>query len=182
MKTIAVVGPNADDVGLLNGNYGGTPTKAHQHSLLEGIRNAVPATKIIYHKACELNDEYTTIHHLQDFNDGKGVKVEFWNNKELSGEPAVTGYYQELNFSTFGAWGFAQGVSRDTLSVRVSGQYKATFTGDMKYTLSTDNGYVLKVNGEVVEEARLVAVAAASDSDAAPSTRPSPSRPARPTT
>ena len=153
IKTLAVVGPNADDVEMLNGNYGGTPTKNHQHSLLYGIRQALPNTNIIYHKACELNDEYTTIHHLQDFNDGKGVKVEFWNNKELSGEPAKSGYYNELNFSTFGAWGFAEGINNDSLSVRVSGQYTATFTGEMKYTLTTDNGYVLKVNGEVVEEA-----------------------------
>ena len=154
IKTLAVIGPNADDIELLNGNYGGTPTKEHQHSLLEGIRNAVPGAKIIYEKACELNDEYQTIHHLQDFNDGKGALVEFFNNKELSGEPVKTEYYNELNFSTFGAWGFAQGVNRDTLSVRVSGQYKATFTGDMKYALTTDNGYVLRVNGEVVEEAK----------------------------
>ena len=154
LKTLAVIGPNADDIELLNGNYGGTPTKAHQHSLLEGIRNAVPATKIIYHKACELNDEYTTVHHLQDFNDGKGVKVEFWNNKELSGEPARTAYYQELNFSTFGAWGFAEGINNDSLSVRISGRYDATFTGPMKYTLTTDNGYVLRVNGQVVEESK----------------------------
>ena len=142
IKTLAVVGPNADDAALLNG------------SLLDGIRAALPGTKIIYQKACELNDEYSTVHHLQDFNDGKGVKVEFWNNRELEGEPAKTDYYNELNFSTFGAWGFAQGVSRDSLSVRISGQYKSTFTGEMKYTLTTDNGYILKVNGEVVEEGK----------------------------
>ena len=154
IKTLAVLGPNADDAAMLNGNYGGTPTKEHTHSLLEGIKAAVPGAKIIYEKACELNDEYTTIHHLQDFNGGKGMKVEFYNNRDLAGEPAKTDYYNELNFSTFGAWGFAQGVNRDTLSVRVSGMYTSTFTGEMKYTLMTDNGYVLKVNGEVVEEAK----------------------------
>jgi beta-glucosidase len=154
IKTLAVIGPNADDVELLNGNYGGTPTDNHKHSLLEGIKAALPNTKIIYQKACELNDEYTTVHHLKDFNGGKGIKVEFFNNKELAGEPAKTDYYNELNFSTFGAWGFAQGVNRDTLSVRLSGQYISTFTGEMKYTLTTDNGYTLKVNGEVIEEAQ----------------------------
>ena len=152
LKTIAVVGPNADDIELLNGNYGGTPTKAHQHSLLEGIRKALPGVNIIYDKACALNDEYQTIPHLQDFNGGQGVKVEFWNNKELSGEPVKTGYYKELNFSTFGAWGFAEGVDNDNLSVRISGRYTADFTGEMKYTLSTDNGYILKINGQVAEE------------------------------
>ena len=153
IRTLAVLGPNADDVELLNGNYGGTPTEAHQHSLLSGIKAALPSTKIIYHKACELNDEYTTIHHLQDFNDGKGVLVEFWNDRETNFEnPVKTGYYNELNFSTFGAWGFAEGISNDNLAVRISGKYTATFTGEMKYTLSTDNGYVLKVNGQVIEE------------------------------
>ena len=153
IKTLAVLGPNADDVELLNGNYGGTPTEAHQHSLLSGIKAALPNTKIIYQKACELNDEYTTIHHLQDFNDGKGVLVEFWNDRNTNFEnPEKSGYYNELNFSTFGAWGFAEGISNDNLAVRISGKYTATFTGEMKYTLSTDNGYILKVNGEVVEE------------------------------
>ena len=154
IRTLAVVGPNADDVELLNGNYGGTPTKEHQHSLLDGIKAALPGTKIIYRKACELNDDYQTIHHLQDFNDGKGALVEFWNNKELKGEPAKSGYYNDLNFSTFGAWGFAEGINNDSLSVRVSGRYKADFTGDMKYTLMTDNGYTLSVNGQMVEEAK----------------------------
>ncbi len=154
IKTIAVVGPNADDVELLNGNYGGTPTDNHKQSLLAGIKAAVSGAKVIYQKACELNDEYETIHHLQDFNDGKGALVEFYNNKDLSGQPAKIDYYNELNFSTFGAWGFAQGVNRDTLSVRVSGRYTATFTGEMKYALMTDNGYLLKVNDEVIEDAK----------------------------
>ncbi|MCQ2251265.1 MAG: glycoside hydrolase family 3 C-terminal domain-containing protein, partial [Bacteroidales bacterium] len=154
VKTIAVVGPNADDVELLNGNYGGTPTDNHKHSLLEGIKNAVPGANVIYSKACTLNDDYNTISHIKDFNDGKGLKVEFWNNKELAGNPDVTNYYNELNFSTFGGWGFAQGISTDKISARITGKYKATFTGDMKYTLSTDNGYILKVNGQVVEDAK----------------------------
>ena len=153
IKTLAVIGPNADDVELLNGNYGGTPTEAHQHSLLSGIKAALPNTKILYQKACELNDEYTTVHHLQEFNGGKGVLVEFWNDKNTNFEnPDKTGYCNELNFSTFGAWGFAEGINNDNLAVRISGKYTATFTGEMKYTLSTDNGYVLKVNGQVVEE------------------------------
>ena len=153
IRTLAVLGPNADDVELLNGNYGGTPTEAHQHSLLSGIKAALPNTKIIYQKACELNDEYTTVHHLQEFNDGKGVLVEFWNNRDTNFEnPDKSGYYNELNFSTFGAWGFAEGISNDNLAVRISGKYTATFTGEMKYTLSTDNGYILKINGQVIEE------------------------------
>ena len=152
LKKIAVVGPNADDAALLNGNYGGTPTKEHTHTLLEGIRAAVPGTEIYYSKACELDDDYETIPHLHEFNNGKGAFVEFFNNKELSGEPDKTGYYNTLNFSTFGAWGFAEGISTDNVSVRVTGQYKATYTGEMKYSIASDNGYILKVNGEIIDD------------------------------
>ena len=156
LKKLAVVGPNMNDVELLNGNYGGTPTDEHKHSLAEGIRDAISADTEFYgSKACELDDDYTTINHLQHFNDGKGMKVEFWNNKQLSGQPVKTEYRTEpFNYSTFGAWGFAEGVSNDNLSVRITGTYKADFTGEMKYTLSTDNGYVIKVNGQVIEEGK----------------------------
>ena len=154
IKTLAVVGPNADDTKLLNGEYGGSPTKNHEHSLLEGLKNAVPGAKVIYDKACTLTDEYNTVSHLGDFNNGEGVKVEFWNNRTMTGKPDVTGNYKELNFSTFGGWGFAQGINTDSLSVRISGQLKADFTGMMKYNLSTDNGYKLTINGKVVEEAK----------------------------
>ena len=154
LKKIAVVGPNADDAALLNGNYGGTPTAEHTFSLLQGIKAAVPGTEVYYNQACPLNEGYETISYLKDFNDGQGMYVEFYNNNELEGTPDATGYYNKaLNFSTFGAWGFAEGISTDKISVRASGKFTAPFTGEMKYALSSDNGYVLKINGEVHEEA-----------------------------
>ena len=152
LKKIAVVGPNAHDTALLDGNYAGSPTPEHTASLLDGIRKAVPGTEVYYNMACPLNDKIVTITHLHEFNDGKGVYVEFYNNKNLEGQPDVTGYYDKLNFSTFGAYGFADGVNTDDLSIRVSGKYTATFTGTMRYTITTDNGYTLQVNGQTIEE------------------------------
>ncbi|MBR5724548.1 MAG: glycoside hydrolase family 3 C-terminal domain-containing protein [Bacteroidales bacterium] len=154
IKTLLVVGPNADDAALLNGNYGGTPTKEHTHTLLEGIKAAVPGANVLYSKACELADDYNTIYHLPDFNDGQGMFVEFWDNNELKGKPAASGYYKTLNFSTFGAYGFAEGVPTDKISVRMKGRFTPDFTGPMSYTVSSDNGYILKVNGRVVENAK----------------------------
>ncbi len=152
LKKIAVVGPNAHDTALLDGNYAGSPTAEHTASLLDGIRKAVPGTEVYYNQACPLNDNIVTITHLPEFNDGKGVYVEFYNNKTLSGKPDVTGYYDKLNFSTFGAYGFADGVNTEDLSIRVTGKYTATFTGEMKYNINTDNGYILQINGQTVEE------------------------------
>ena len=153
LKKIAVVGPNAHDTALLDGNYAGSPTPEHTASLLDGIRKTVPGTEVYYNPVCPLNDNIVTITHLHEFNDGKGVYVEFYNNKNLEGNPDVTGYYDALNFSTFGAYGFADGVNTEDLSIRVTGKYTATFTGEMKYNINTDNGYLLKINGETIEEA-----------------------------
>ena len=154
LKKIAVVGPNADDAALLNGNYGGTPTAEHTFTLLQGIREAVPGTEVYYNQGCPLTEGYETISYIKDFNDGKGIYVEFFNNNDLEGTPDVTGYYNKaLNFSTFGAWGFAEGISTDKISVRATGKFTAPFTGEMKYAISSDNGYTFKVNGETVEAA-----------------------------
>ena len=154
LKKIAVVGPNADDAALLNGNYGGTPTAEHTFTLLQGIKAAVPGTEVYYNQACPLTEGYETISYLKDFNDGKGIYVEFFNNNDLEGTPDATGYYNKaLNFSTFGAWGFAEGISTDKISVRATGKFTAPFTGEMKYAISSDNGYTFKVNGETVEAA-----------------------------
>ena len=152
LKTIAVVGPNADDAAMLNGNYGGTPTQEHTRSLLQGIKNAVPNAEIIYEKACELNEEFQTINHIDEFNGGKGMYAEFYNNLNMSGKPVTTGYYDEINFSTFGAYDFAEGVQKENISVVLTGKYVADFTGDLNYVVSGDQGYKLTVNGKVVED------------------------------
>ena len=53
LKSIAVIGPNADVVKVLLGNYNGTPSKAV--TPLEGIRRKVyPKTQVVYAKGCEL--------------------------------------------------------------------------------------------------------------------------------
>ena len=46
LKTIAVIGPDADDAKTLLGNYNGIP--AAPVTILEGIRAAVPRTRVLY--------------------------------------------------------------------------------------------------------------------------------------
>jgi len=52
-KTIAVIGPNCDEVAVLLGNYNGRPSK--YTTLLEGIQNGSDA-KVIYAKGCHIFD------------------------------------------------------------------------------------------------------------------------------
>ena len=50
-RTVAVIGPNADDVSVLLGNYNGTPSR--YTTLLRGIQDACPG-KVIYAKGCHV--------------------------------------------------------------------------------------------------------------------------------
>ena len=152
IRKIAVLGPNADDRGMLNGEYGGSPIQEHSRSLLQGIRDNFPNTEIVYDRACEIRNEYMTQQYLPQFNGGKGIKAEFWNNTTFSGKPVTTGDYKEVNFSTFGAYDFAEGVEKENISVRLTGKYTATYTGKMEYSISGDNGFKLYVNGRLIQE------------------------------
>lgn len=51
LKKIAVIGPNADSLDVLLGNYNGTPSK--YVTMLDGIKNKVSA-EVLYAKGCEL--------------------------------------------------------------------------------------------------------------------------------
>ena len=52
LKTIAVIGPNADDVDVLLGNYAGIPTAPI--TPLEGVRQKVPAARVLYARGSDL--------------------------------------------------------------------------------------------------------------------------------
>jgi len=55
IKTIAVVGPNANDSVMLWANYNGFPSKTT--TILQGIKNKMPNSTIIYEKGCKHTGE-----------------------------------------------------------------------------------------------------------------------------
>lgn len=52
LKTVAVIGPNADSRDALKGNYAGTPSETH--TVLEGIKAALPGVRVIFAEGCAL--------------------------------------------------------------------------------------------------------------------------------
>ena len=54
---VAVVGPNANDSVMQWGNYNGFPS--HTITLLEGIREYLPESQIIYEPGCDLTSDVT---------------------------------------------------------------------------------------------------------------------------
>jgi beta-glucosidase len=102
IKTIAVIGPNADNFESLIGNYNGIPK--NPVTVLKGIINKVtPDTKIIYAEGSDLAEG---IHNLSPIPsrylrtpDGiQGAFGEYFNNRELNGEPAFTRVDDNINF------------------------------------------------------------------------------------
>jgi len=52
IKTIAVIGPNADSKAVLLGNYNGTPSS--YETVLTGIRSGLPNARVLYSEGCHL--------------------------------------------------------------------------------------------------------------------------------
>jgi beta-glucosidase len=152
IKKIAVVGPNADNASVHNGNYNGTPTAENTISILEAIRRAVPNAEIIYEQGCELADPLMTDNKLGELNGGKGMHADFFNNVKFEGAPVASGDYSAVNMRTSGDYRFAEGVNANDFAVRLSGKYVADFTGVMNYAVRGVGAYKLIVNGKTIEE------------------------------
>lgn len=92
LKTVAVIGPNADQWLMLLGNYNGVP--ADPVTPLRGIREKLPNTKVLFAQGSELAEGmpmfYTIPGEVLFNGPAKGLKVEYFGNKELSGEPLAT--------------------------------------------------------------------------------------------
>lgn len=153
IKTIAVVGPNADDAVMQLGNYNGTPS--FTVTVLEGIRAKFPNAEIIYEKGSEVTDpsSRTSLYHhfLSGKNGEKGMKVEFFNNNELKGSPVnISVNKTGIIYSSFGGTQLAPGVARENTSARISGIFTSTYSGEVIFSAATSDIYTLLVDGKEI--------------------------------
>ncbi|MDR3261938.1 MAG: glycoside hydrolase family 3 C-terminal domain-containing protein [Tannerella sp.] len=154
IKTIAVIGPNADNPTCLLANYNGSPL--YIVTPLEGIRRKVGKnTKVIYHQGISLTSDSVSI--PDDLGaalkaGGKiGFKAEYFNNNRLEGESAWTQYEKAIDF--FGA------SQHKTLTHLKSGKVSARWTsvltpekdGQVFFEItSDDSGFRLFVDDKTV--------------------------------
>jgi beta-glucosidase len=88
LKTLAVIGPNADQWQMLLGNYNGLPSKAV--TPLEGIREKTGnGTRILYAPGCELAEGLPNFERVPaaalSHGAEKGLQADYYNNREFSG-------------------------------------------------------------------------------------------------
>ncbi|MGO4770478.1 glycoside hydrolase family 3 C-terminal domain-containing protein [Flavobacterium sp. W22_SRS_FK3] len=102
IKTVALIGPNANDVQSLWGNYSGIPS--NPVTVLKGIQNKLePQAKVLYAKGTDLAKgvpEMTVIPsvYLQNENGVQGLTAEYFNNKECEGKPIFTRIDDNIDF------------------------------------------------------------------------------------
>ena len=135
LRTIAVIGPNANDADLLLGNYNGLPS--NPVTPLEGLRQRAPkGTSIIYARGCDLarnmpSFEVVPGSVLASRQAGvmkPGLMAELFNNNDLSGSPSVRRIDRQIDFSWWED-APARGVRPDSFSVRWSGIIIPPVTG-----------------------------------------------------
>ncbi len=154
VKRIAVVGPNADNYLILLGNYNGTPSK--YVTPFQGIKNrAGDNIEVKYEAGCDVIDAGGIINNLSSdiaSDNGKpGLKVEFFRNKDLSGEP----FFTRLDQLTSPDWFYGSQMpsftrSSDDSSTRWSGILTAPATGDFDFMVKSDGGFRLLLGDSAI--------------------------------
>ncbi len=102
IKTIAVIGPNADNFESLIGNYNGIPKDPV--TVLRGVKMKVlPDTKVVYAEGSDLADGIHNLtiipsRYLQTEDGRQGAKGEYFNNRDMKGEPLFTRTDDNINF------------------------------------------------------------------------------------
>jgi beta-glucosidase len=105
LKTIAVIGPNADDIEVLLGNYNGFPSDPV--TPLVGIQQKLFNTKVIYERGCDIAENilsFETIPNSVLFtsnseNKENGLIGEYYDNREFTEQPAFTKIDYNIDFS-----------------------------------------------------------------------------------
>ncbi len=105
LKTLAVIGPNADDVNLMLGNYNGDPSAPV--TPLQAIRRKLSQTQVGYSRGCDLAPGVPVLEVIpasalftSDGPDRKpGLKAEYFPDSNLDGPPSRS---RDLTFATVG--------------------------------------------------------------------------------
>jgi beta-glucosidase len=140
LKSIAVIGPNADSLEVLLGNYHGIPSK--WTTPLEGIRRKVsPATRVLYALGTTLTGEaLLPVPASALSHDGQpGLKAEYFDNENLQGAPVATRVDSQINFDWFTNAPVPQ-LPLDKFSARWTGQLTAPASATYELGIRADDG------------------------------------------
>jgi len=137
LSSIAVIGPNANDVEVLLGNYNGTPS--HPITPLQGIRNKVSSkTRVTYALGCDWAENLPSFELIPTsafFSSTgpvrqKGLKGEYFNNRDFKGTPVFTRIDPQVDFNWTDGTPDKRIRNDFNFAVRWTGELVAPATGD----------------------------------------------------
>jgi beta-glucosidase len=138
IRTLAVIGPNAESVPALEGNYNGVALRPVFP--IEGMRQVFAGkAKVLYSQGAPYTQELPvavprTVFHTSD--GAEGLKGEYFSNANLSGKPVLTRTDPAIQFN-WNAAVPAKGVSPKAFSVRWTGTFTSPGPGDYVFTVPT---------------------------------------------
>jgi beta-glucosidase len=141
--SIAVIGPNADSLEVLLGNYHGIPSK--WVTPLEGIRRKVsPQTRVTHALGTTLTGDAilpvpASTLYLNADQSAHGLKGEYFDNAELKGAPVATRTDEQLNFDWF-TDAPVPGLPTDGFSARWTGYFVPPASGKYQLGARADDG------------------------------------------
>jgi len=158
---MAVVGPSAELVQSLQGNYNGPPPSLVYP--LEGIEKRFSSAVVAYAQGSTLVEgfampiEHTALHPASGF--GDGLTGEYFSSPDLSGTPVLTRTDRNVNFN----WDKVvpvKGLQRNNYSVRWSGSFTPPAPGEYKlgvranycYACENAEGFRLYLDGKLLVE------------------------------
>ena len=157
---IAVIGPTADQLTSILGNYVGTPL--HPVTPLEGIMNQFKSTPILYAQGSTLAEGVGVPVPRTAFGLNKGLKTEFFATVDWTGRPVAT----ETEPAVQTDWESAKPVPEiDTnnysvrwsgsLAVPAAGHYVFTIESGDSFPYSPTESYRFTLDGKVIGEGSL---------------------------
>lgn len=154
-KTIAVIGPNADDSEVLLGNYNGFAE--NPITPLQGIKDKVGEnTEVLFARGCDWADGLPHMvpvpaKYLFTDKDKKvtGLKAEFFNNDKFEGESVKDSVHENIDFNWWENAPITE-VEDDNFGVRWTGFLIPEKSG--KYYLGGEgaNGFKIFLDGEKI--------------------------------
>jgi len=172
IRKLAVVGPTADEIMSLLGNYYGTP--AAPVTILQGIRAAVsPQTQVLYSRGADLVEgreepraaPLIESMYLRPSADSKahGLKGEYFKGRDFAAGPVLTRVDPQIAFrwdrgaptDDLVAQGQLSGdkaLGGDNFSVRWTGQLLPPVSGKYELSVSANDGFRLFIDGKPVDE------------------------------
>ncbi len=152
VKKIAVVGPNADSLNVLLGNYNGTPSS--YTTILDGIRKRFRNAKIVAAIGAPVTETSAVVLPAASLRTGgtssqPGLAAEYFPNTGLSQTPVLKRVDAAVNFE----WNNVSpgpGLPAQNYSVRWSGELVAPADGDYRLGGCTDGGYRIYLDGKKI--------------------------------